>query len=1396
MERRTNPRYAISLDALVHPAKGRPWLCTIRDFCGGGMLLVEKSAQKKRPGAKPVARAGERVGIHFNIPAGQGAQQFRLVGKIVRVMDSGIGINLADGMDDACIDALLQFSNGSDSQPSEMPAAGPARSNRDRRPNATSDTRTGTASSATSTEQATSADETNAISQISQISQEGSREIIAKCRLQVVDVVPEMNADFFDYMDNELMTLARNASSNAAQSGFFAAMNNLESAKDTVGQKFIDEILRQIDEPQQLETILTKRREMEDKQREQQESGRIRLSLVNADEFEDWLTVANIISRTERMYTKYLEEIQIRLGLIEESWSHNEVNPFGPAVFTKAFDDAIRFVDLSKEMRQEVFNGFEMTVAPLFRRLYISLTELLEGSGLFPDIDEAYVTAAAARKAAESGRSDPVEDEAPEEQEESAAQADEEAVGQADGESAGRAHRGSTDRPYQESTGAPAESAGQQVDDADFDAEEEEPQVIPAQRPQRRASPQGGARRSASGGRRSKTRQTLQNLYSTVRTLAQQMDDGAIEDEEIDEENLYRLEDIRGALSTMQQQQLQAPVSGPRQSVTKGIIEALEQGGDGRRVSPVARENLEVVENLVDTFEQDSILSTSAKDWMRQLEITLDKVATEDSDFLNEEQPHAALEVLDQLANLGASESGSVKRSVDKVVSRIVENFDDNSGVFDEALTELQPLLERQTRAYTGNIERTVKASEGRHTLSNAQNAVVSEIGNRVGGQRIPDVLLKLLVPGWRNLLVNTHLRQGEESEDWQQHLRVIDQLMLHMDETADPKQSPGYLSPEELIGEIESGLESIAYEPGQRAPLVNSLRRLLVDKVEVEDDDLVEVPTEEVAGAIGLVALEDKTKQRQVILDEKESHPDWMKWYQRALALHVGEWLEINDDGDEGQVAIVAWVAEDASNFVFVNRRGVKTHELMTEEVTALLLNGDARILEESDIPLTERASHRMLQDMHNQLTHQAAHDELTGLGNRKEFERQVQRALVDSKCLNVQHVAAYLDLDQFKVINNTSGHEAGDALLVDMAGEIQGVLPKEGCFLARLGGDEFGILLESCEPEEGEEIILNLCTAIRKYRFDWKDAQYNLTTSGGCVFIDADTESVAEILQAAETACFAAKEAGRDRIQIYQAGDSELTQRHGVMEFVSQIDKALEEDRFVLNCQKISPIGDGDEHAHYEILLTVLDDNNEPMPPQDFIVAAETYNRAAAIDRWVIKNAFQWIASNILKLDDLGAFSINVSGNSLNEDGFMEFVLEQFSETRLPASRICFEITETSAIASLTGAIEFMEAMRVTRVQFSLDDFGTGLSSYSYLRNLPVDYLKIDGAFVKDIVTNPNDYAVVKSINEIGHFMGKKTIAEYVEDDKALAILKEIGVDFAQGYGIEKKMPLSELV
>jgi EAL domain-containing protein (putative c-di-GMP-specific phosphodiesterase class I) len=325
----------------------------------------------------------------------------------------------------------------------------------------------------------------------------------------------------------------------------------------------------------------------------------------------------------------------------------------------------------------------------------------------------------------------------------------------------------------------------------------------------------------------------------------------------------------------------------------------------------------------------------------------------------------------------------------------------------------------------------------------------------------------------------------------------------------------------------------------------------------------------------------------------------------------------------------------------------------------------------------------------------------------------------------------------------------------------------------------------------------IKEICSLVKAFRFEWEKEVFTLTTSCGVVNVDSETDSVKKILSGADSACYVAKEAGRDRIQIYETNDSEMEHRKGIMQFVSQIDKSLEENRFVLNGQIISPIDESaGEHAHYEVLLTVLDEDDKPLPPQDFIVAAETYNRMGAIDRWVIKNAFKFIATNILRLEHLGAFSINISGNSLTEDDFMEFVLEQFNESRLPTSKICFEITETAAIGNLDEVIEFMEKMKVIGVQFSLDDFGTGLSSYSYLRNLPVDYLKIDGVFVKDIKTNPNDYAVVKSINEIGHFMGKKTIAEYVENDEILEILREIGVDFAQGYGVGRKIPITDLI
>lgn len=1369
MDKRRTPRYAVSLNALVHPSVGRSWLCSIRDFCSGGMLLAEQDSGRKR--SLPGIAQNETVGIHFSVPGPKGDQHFRLEGKIVRVMDSGVGITFARGMDEDALKALMSLSN---TQPvnSKPPQPG------------------------SRSQGAQGGNRTGGLSQLPDgttgITMADARKVIAVIRKEVARILPEMSSAFFGYMDQELLSLARDAKSNAVQSDYFAAMSNLEKAKKSISQSFASEILDQIDNPRDLAKLLEERKAAES-ERKQKQASRVKLSLVNTDEFEDWLAVANIISRSERVYERYLTDIQTRLGMLVDSWGHNEANPLGTAVFCHAFDNAIRRVDLSRDIRQRVYSGFESKAVPLFRKLYIAVTRMLEESGIFPDLDDDFITPGAVIKTAEKPP------EAVKKKEEPALELPKEE------------NKAVPKEPAKPLAAAPKRTPPPAQDDDDEPDElREEIEQLRARLEERQGARQRAREEKRGRDRENgvaptaarKTRKTargdigeaVSNIYSTVRNLiGRDSRELQLEDDDDDVE-LVQLHEVQELLSSLR---TEFQSSDSRIPVRKRLQEQAISGGRNRRIPAAALESLGVVENLVDSIEDDAMLSGTAKDWIRQLELTLDKVATNNDDFLSVENPHRALDVINQLARLGSADSGGIRRNVDEIVSYINDNFDSDPNVFDEALDKLKPLVDRQSRAFSGNVQRTVKASEGQQTLINAQRAVVEEMNGLFSGREVPEVLLKLLMPGWRNLLVNTHLRQGRESSDWRQQIQAIEQVFQYLDGKESP-DAPDYIPPEKLVDQIERGLDSIAFEPGQRTPLLNTLRRYIVEGEDHTKIPRIELPEAMIATTLGFGEVGEKEGRRQELRQKNEEDDEWRRWLDRAEGIHVGEWLEIKEDkAQQDEIAIVAWTDEEHTTFVFVNRRGVKTHELVVEDLATRLKDGRARILDEADIPLTDRASHRMLQNMHNQLTHQATHDELTGLINRKEFERQLQRVLGLAKRNDLNHLVAYIDLDQFKVINNSAGHDTGDRLLKEMAHLLQDHLGNGPTILSRLGGDEFGLLIENCERETGLSVVKQLTDVIKGFRFKTGAVTHTLTASCGVVVVDSEIESVSGILSGADSACFAAKDAGRDRIHVYEANDSDMEHRRDVMEFVSQIDSAIKEDRFILNCQKIAPIDtDSGDHVHYEILLTVLDDKNEPMPPQDFIVAAETYNRMGVIDRWVIKNAFKFIASNILKFDNLGAFSINISGNSLTEDDFMEFVLEQFNETRLPTSKICFEITETSAIGRLDAAIEFMEKLKVTGVQFSLDDFGTGLSSYSYLRNLPVDFLKIDGIFVKDIKTNPNDYAVVKSINEIGHFMGKKTIAEYVEDDEILEILREIGVDFAQGYGIERKRPITELV
>ena len=423
-------------------------------------------------------------------------------------------------------------------------------------------------------------------------------------------------------------------------------------------------------------------------------------------------------------------------------------------------------------------------------------------------------------------------------------------------------------------------------------------------------------------------------------------------------------------------------------------------------------------------------------------------------------------------------------------------------------------------------------------------------------------------------------------------------------------------------------------------------------------------------------------------------------------------------------------------------------------------------------------------------QLNFLARHDPLTGLVNRREFEIRLDRAVKSAHRDHVTHTMLYMDLDQFKLVNDTCGHIAGDELLRQVTLQIQTHM-RGGDTLARLGGDEFGVLLENCVGENATKVANKLRTVIQEFRFSWENKIFTLGVSIGLVPIADDTESVKAVMSLADAACYAAKDAGRNRVHEYVPGDIDLALQQGEMQWASRITQALEEGGLILYKQTIAPIADSNEGEHMEILVRLQSDD-EIIAPGAFLPAAERYNLMPSVDRWVVNNVFMWLDDDDEQLANLSMCSINLSGLSIGDDEFSVFLAGIFDRYDVPPEKICFEITETIAITNLTKAIEFMNRFRALGCRFSLDDFGSGFSSYGYLKNLPVDYLKIDGCFVKDIVDDKIDYAMVESINRIGHVMGKKTIAEFVENAEILACLKTLGVDYAQGYGIARPVPV----
>jgi diguanylate cyclase (GGDEF)-like protein/PAS domain S-box-containing protein len=586
----------------------------------------------------------------------------------------------------------------------------------------------------------------------------------------------------------------------------------------------------------------------------------------------------------------------------------------------------------------------------------------------------------------------------------------------------------------------------------------------------------------------------------------------------------------------------------------------------------------------------------------------------------------------------------------------------------------------------------------------------------------------------------------------------------------------------------------------------------IIWDITKKKQDELMIAEQKELAevtlGSIGdAVITTDETGKTKYLNRVAEQLTGWS--LEQAKDKDIDEIFKVADEVTEDLYENVAKKCLRLKQTIGVTSRS----QLITRDYRKIAIEDSASPIRSKDgkilgvVVVFHDVSHE--RQLSHQLSWQASHDALTNLINRREFEIHLAGALSTAKNEHNTHALLYMDLDQFKVINDTCGHNAGDTLLQVLTKMLQRKM-RDSDILARLGGDEFGVLLLNCPVQQAHYLADEIRTAIKDFRFAWDQHTFEIGVSIGLVEINQDSKSMSELLIAADQACYIAKEQGRNRVHLYQESDIALARRHGEMLWVARLSEAMERNHFRLYKQPIVSLN-GAAHQHEEILIRIANGNGELIMPGAFIPAAERYDMMLQIDRWVIRNLCCYIqqqqhqqqqrtlngsAKKNGAADHLAtSYSINLSGISLNDNSMHHYIAEQFVEFDVSPEQISFEITETAVIANLSNAQLFIENIKKLGCRFALDDFGSGLSSFAYLKAFPVDYLKIDGLFVRDVASNAINHAMVSAINEVGHVMGIKTVAEYVENETILESVRNIGVDYAQGYAVGKLAPLADL-
>ena len=830
------------------------------------------------------------------------------------------------------------------------------------------------------------------------------------------------------------------------------------------------------------------------------------------------------------------------------------------------------------------------------------------------------------------------------------------------------------------------------------------------------------------------------------------------------------------SLPVAQPQAIESVVSNlasKEETLPENIREQVEQALADQETSlpEDSRDAIETIEQVTQNLLSSDQVADFVKPHIEKLGWPLLRLMLKDASLLfNPEHPGRL--VLNQLARLGkltTSGENQLSKKLANLIEPLVANLESDETSLDDLLENLQGLVSNAEKKAKQNAERVAQAAEGEHKLQQARQKIEQLIGKDSSGRTLPNCVVEWLKDGWQQLLSLQLLREGADSKRFKGAVKLYRQVLALF--------SPQNSGRKELLQRFK--------------PMMDLARREL-------DQLNGSLPQHQKWYDEILAAAEEHLQQGEVretvdlptfVEEQAEAVPEG-RGSRKVQNLQVGDWLLLTR---QDQAVSIVWIAPDYTKFACVNHSGMKVIDFTLAELAIAFDNGDVKRLYEQDETAVDQSVDKLVQQIYRDLSEQANIDSLTGLMNRQHFVRQLHETFTQSLRNPVPTTLCMIDIDQFKLINKNYGVEGGDACLQTLATMLEDQEPDSLC--ARIGSNEFAVLLRRADIEQAESIMRTLKQKVEDFEIISEEEKFRIHISIGLAELNNDQADASDLIEQSESACLVAKDKGGSRIVRYELNDASHQRQDEFMAWGNKLNQAHANNQLQVLCIPVKPIQERYKNeTQYEVLISIKDENGAQIPPMEYLQAAENYNRMYLLDRWILEQMVQWLSEHEKQAQKVDRFILRLSGHAINDDSLLSYIFDQAREKDIPVDKLCFELNETSAIKDLEDAADFMHEMRSLGCQFVLSDFGTGQSSFEYLKHLPVDYVKIDNSFIDNLHTSSADYALVKSIQDITHFMAKKTIAEFSHNSTVWEILQSIGIDFSAGSPDEHQ-PLAQL-